>query len=197
LTSIENAIGSDGADYIVASAAGSVIEGGDGSDFIKAGAGKDTIVFASTAAGNDADTISGFTFGAAGDVLNMDAFLGTSAAFYDVTTTGTAIADDGVSATGTGAIALAGLNTKVVLVTAADITAATVTETALFGAGKAFAAEGTTAYKIVLLVGETSGTDGVKAYYVTDGTGADDMAITLVGTMDGVSLANVNAANLF
>ena len=189
-------VGTAQADYIVANAEGTTITGGAGADKIVLNAGADTVVFASTAANNGNDTITGFEFGAGKDKLNLDAFLTAAAAFYEVGTAGTAIANDGVAATSTAAIALANIDKKVVLVTTADISTQVVDEATLFAAGKAFAAEDTTAYSSVLLVGETSGTDGVKVYYVNDGTNADDMTITLVSTLTGVSLADVHADNL-
>lgn len=63
LTSIENATGSDGADYIVASPAGSVITAGAGNDFVKLGAGADTVVLSAITAAANRDTVSGFTVG--------------------------------------------------------------------------------------------------------------------------------------
>jgi len=185
-----------GADIVVAGATASKVTLGAGDDTFTGGAGVDTIVFADTADNNGKDTINAFTFGEGKDVMDFDAILTADAAFYEVANAGTAIADDGVAEDSTGEIALANLDKKVVLVTASDISKVTVDEDNLFGSGDAFAAEGTTAYNMVLLVGETSGTDGVKAYYVTDGTAADDMTITLVGTLAGVSLADVHADNL-
>ena len=112
--------------------------------------------------------------------------------------TGTTISGDGVAADATGAIPLADIANKVVLVTTTDIATQTVDEDTLFGASKAFAAEGEppTPINSVLLVGEKSGNNGVQVYYVTDGNSAEDLSVTLVGTLSGVSLANVHANNL-
>jgi hypothetical protein len=88
LTNVENAIGSDGADYIVASAAGSVIDGGAAADYVKLGAGADTVTLGTTAA--SADTIASFTKGT--DKLDLTAALaaatltiGTQVAFNATT----------------------------------------------------------------------------------------------------------------
>ncbi|WP_192877888.1 calcium-binding protein [Limnohabitans sp. Rim28] len=73
LSSIENVIGSAGADYIIGSAGNNVITGGEGDDYIIGGAGVDTFVFAAVGADNGADKISGFT--SATDILNLDAYM--------------------------------------------------------------------------------------------------------------------------
>ena len=190
--------GGDGGDIINGGAGTDVIIGGSGFDQLTGGSGVDTFVFAASAGDNGEDTITDFVLGAAGDKLNFDAFLGADAAFYEVSGSGTTISGDRVEANSTDAIALASIDKKVVLLTTADISTQVVDEAALFKAGGVFAAEGTPSEAInaVLLVGETSGTDGVQVYYVTDGTGANDMKVTLVGILENVSLANVHAANL-
>ena len=58
LTSIENATGSEGADYIVGSAGNNALIGGDGVDFISGGAGDD---YLDGSAGSDVDTLVGGT----------------------------------------------------------------------------------------------------------------------------------------
>ena len=122
----------------------------------------------------------------------------TTPTFYEVGGTDTPINGDGVAANATGAIPLADIANQVVLVTTTDIATQTVDEDTLFGASKSFAAEGVPDAPInsVLLVGEKSGSNGVQVYYVTDGSGDDDLSVTLVGTLSGVSLANVHANNL-
>ena len=181
-------IGGDGVD---------VITGGAGNDILQGGVGADTFVFADTGANNGADSITDFTFGAGGDALDFGSFL-TAAKFYDRTGDGTTIGEDGVAAASTGEIALFNIENQVVLLTTSDISTQAVTKAALFGSGRAFAAESDPIdlLNFVLLVGEADGTDGVRVYYVTDGTAANDMSITLVGTFSGVSLANVHADNL-
>jgi hypothetical protein len=98
LTNIENATGSDGADYIVASAAGSVVDGGAGTDYIKLGAGADTVILGTTA--NSADTIASFTKGT--DKLDLSAAL-TAATL----TIGTQVAFTSTKATNIAAVTTA------------------------------------------------------------------------------------------
>lgn len=200
-------VGGDGKQTINGAAGNDILMGGEGADQLTGGSGADTFVFTNGAdedAGTaglqiGADTITDFTFGATGDTLNLNAFLSGTAAFYEKANQGTTVGDDGVAANSTGAIALEKIDKKVVLVTTADISTQVVDEATLFKAGGVFAAEEdtmTTPINSVLLVGETSGTDGVKVYYVTDGTDQNDMTVTLVGTLSGVSLQNVHEANL-
>ncbi len=170
--------GADAADTIDTSKflSGAVtIEGGKGNDTIKLGAAVETVKF-SAVADNGADTITGFTAGAGKDVLDFSAILGGTASLNTTA----------VSGTGTGTAAWA--DKEVTMVTVADVSTVSFTEANFFAASKAFAAEGTTAKAGIFLVGEATGTDGVKVYAVTDGTAADDLAITLVGTLSGVAL---------
>jgi hypothetical protein len=188
VSGFESVIGSGKNDYIALANTGMTVQGGAGDDKIVLNAGSDTVSFESTAAGNGADTITSFTVGSTnGDILDFDAFI-TGGVYNSLTA---------VAGTSTAAVALSNVSGKLATVSVADVTAdGFTTEASFFAASKAFAAEGTTAYSMVFLVGETSGTDGVKAYYVTDGTGADDMAITLVGTLSGISLSGLVTGNL-
>lgn len=170
-----------GGDIIFGTDYADVIIGGVGSDNLTGGAGSDTFSFA--ASSNGSDVITDFTVGNGGDLLGLGAIV--SGAYNGLTP---------VSATSTGAIALSGLNDKAVLVSVADVSVA-ITEADLFGAGKAFAAEGTTALDMVLVVGEASGTDGVKIYHVVDGVGADDLTIELIATVNSISLSGMNSNN--
>jgi Ca2+-binding RTX toxin-like protein len=54
IATVENVVGTDGADYIVGSSANNVLDGGDGNDWISGGAGNDTII-----GGAGADTLTG------------------------------------------------------------------------------------------------------------------------------------------
>jgi Ca2+-binding RTX toxin-like protein len=172
--------GGAGNDTIIGTDAANLIIGGIGNDTLTGGAGTDTFRFA--ASSNGADVITDFTVGSGGDVLDLSALVGGAHSMTPV------------SATSTGAISLGTLDEKAVLVSVADVSVA-ITEADLFGAGKAFAAEGTTAREMVLVVGEASGTDGVKIYQVVDGTGADDLTITLIGTLNGISFDGVVSSN--
>ena len=95
--------GGDGNDKIDASAAiGAVtITGGEGADTITGGAGddnidltettpaSDTIIFGASKAANGVDTITGFTAGSGGDVLDVSEFLNATASVDRQTGTGT------------------------------------------------------------------------------------------------------------
>ena len=89
------------ADTITTAATGSTtVDAGAGADTISLGAGKDTVVFAATAAANGEDEITGFTAGASGDVLNVAAFLSSSASV------GTGSSDTELNASGKNVIVL-------------------------------------------------------------------------------------------
>jgi hypothetical protein len=186
LSSIENVIGSAGADYIVGTAGDNVITGGEGDDYLAGGAGADTYVFA--AADNGEDEIVGFTAGAGGDVLNFTNF---------VTLDGSI---DGAGAANSNALAAttAGANTvgtniagKVFLWggTLENLATLIVTETA---DDKLYLAD--EAKSVVLLATVADGALTYSAYTIT-GTGTDGETITLVGTVavnDGDALVNAN-----
>ena len=140
----------------------------------------DTVTFLAT--NNGKDTITGFD-ATAEDILDLSAIIDGG-----VYNSGTAVADGS-----TGNIALAGLNNKLVFVSTADVTG-TFTEATLFAADE-FAVEGTVAYEFVLAVGEATGTDGVRLFQVTDGTGADDMAVTEIGVVNGFALDALTATD--
>jgi hypothetical protein len=123
-----------------------------------------------------------------GDVLDLSAII-TGGAYNNA---GTSIVEGS-----TGAISLADVNNEFVFFQVADVASATIDEASLFAAGAEFAAEGTTAgIEFILAVGESSGTNGVKLFQVTDGAGVDDMAITQLALLQNNSLADILSANL-
>jgi hypothetical protein len=165
--------GDDKANTIYASAYATSIEGGKGDDTIIAGTAKDTIVFANSAETNGVDTISGFTIGKSGDVLNFSAFLNK---------TGTAH----ISTTGDSTIAARSWANGDVLVVQGNALDATKLA-GLFGAGKAFAPP-VGASKAVLITADIVG-DASIWYLVnqTDTTAITSTEITLVGTLKNIN----------
>ncbi|MCK2126664.1 DUF4214 domain-containing protein [Thauera aromatica] len=179
--------GGDGADSLTANDYGTILRGGAGDDSLTGRDGTDVFMF--EASNNGVDTITGFTAGSTnGDILNVGAILGGGSVYQESS------APKVVDGSASGGIALADIASKVVLVSVSDISG-TFDEAALFASNKPFAAEDTTALDIVLVIGETSGTDGVKVYHVKDGTEADDMTVTQIASLVGISLADFNLGN--
>jgi Ca2+-binding RTX toxin-like protein len=207
-TSAANTItGSGQVDQIDGGAGDDTINGGAGDDVLTGGAGSDTFVFASTAAANNADTITDFTSGAAGDVLNFDAFLGATAAFLDA---GSTTISGAIGATNAGAETTGtSISGKVILVdttAVADTTALATVISADDDNGNAAAEIDdklllTDGQKAVVLLGDvdSTGTGNYLVYYVvgTDTAVDDSETITLVGTLQNVDLDALVAANLF
>jgi Ca2+-binding RTX toxin-like protein len=175
--------GGNGSDAITGTDFGDVIVGGTGSDNLTGGTGAD--IFEFNATGNGLDTITDFTT-AQNDILDLDVII--SGGIYSG---GTPVVD-----TTGDAIALANLNNLFVYYSVADISSATIDEASLFGANQEFAAEGSADIQFVLAVGETTGTDGVQLYQVTDSAAGNDMSITQILTLDNASLADILVANL-
>jgi len=98
LANINNARGTNLADYIVGSATANVITGGLGVDTLTGGSGADTFVTTIGAAYTTAaaDTITDFAVGASGDILHISI------------ADSTAVANLGIVAAGNGATAIAG-----------------------------------------------------------------------------------------
>ena len=192
--------GGSGADTINGGAGNDQITGGSGADSLTGGSGVDTFVFEATAAANGDDSITDFTVGASGDILNFDAWLGTSAAFLDA---GSTTISGAIGATNAGAASGGtSISAKVVLIdtdTIADTTAlaslivadGTVNDLLLLTNGQ----------KAVVLLGDVNSTSTgtYSVYYVigTDTASDDTETITLVGTLTGVDLDAVVAANLY
>ena len=193
-------VGGAGADTIATNGGTDSVTGSGGNDTITLGAGVDTVVFADTASNNGEDSITAFTAAAGGDVLNFDAFLGTSAAFLDA---GSTTISDAIGATNAGAESTGtSISGKVILV---DTT--TIADTTALAA--LIVADGTVddlllltnAQKAVVLLGDVNGTGNgdYLVYYVvgTDTATDDSETITLVGTLSSVDLDAFVAANLY
>jgi Ca2+-binding RTX toxin-like protein len=181
---LDTLIGGLGDDTIIGGTDVDTIIGGAGNDDLTGGTGADIFTFTATA--NGLDTIRDFKAGGEVDVLDLDAII--TGGVYD---NGTAVVDGS-----TDPIALADVNNKFVYFQVTDVGTATINETELFAGGE-FAGEGTAAgIEFILAVGEASGTDGVKLYQVTDGADTDDMVITQISLIEGISLANILTANL-
>jgi hypothetical protein len=179
-------VGGDGIDSIRGKSGDDTIGVGANGGFMSGEASTDTIIFEATAADNGSDAISGFTAGATnGDILNFNLFI--TGGVYN-----TATAVDGTSTT---PIALADIANKVIVLKDQTMSKE-FTESNFFGADKAFAVEGTVAYNMVVIFGsDTEWNNSSEIYYVTDGTAADDMSITLVGTLRQVDLTGMTADN--
>ncbi len=193
LVSIEKVYGGSGNDQFFGSDNADTFEGGSGSDLFVGGAGDDSLtggdgvdvfVFETSAVDNGEDTITGFTAGSDGDVLDFKAFLGGSAP----TTLVDVVADD---ATGDQAVA----NGNILRVTDndSDLDAGGIAD--LFGGSSKPFGEITASDKYVLI------TDAGKIWFINtalDSTASDLTAddIKLVGTLDGgVTLASLVDAN--
>jgi len=188
ISTVESFVGTSGKDYFVASDSGMTFEGAAGNDYIVLGGGVDTVKYSAT---NGEDTVTGFTVGTSGDVLDFNSF---------VTITGTL---EGAGVAGSGALAKT---------TAGDATGGTNI------AGKAFIWGGTLADLQTLIVAATTNsklyladgaksvaligdpTDGAQTYSVyyivgNNTASANSEVVTLVGTVavndgDAVNVAN-------
>jgi hypothetical protein len=172
--------GGNGNDVIDGGAGNDTITGGVGNDLITTGAGVDTVKFSgATVALNGVDTISDFTSGSTGDVLNFSA-IATSASGTLATT---------VDATAGGA------NDVVVIVNAtlassfgySDLAATATANKLALGSGDDC---------IVIIASSTSATSA-QVYYVdvTATAGADSNdTVTLIGTINFSSATNITGA---
>ena len=165
-----------------------LITGGDGSDTINLSyGGSDTVIFSSTAVGNGADIIIGFTggVGAGNDVLDFSAFL-TPTRSFDATVF-TAASDGNVD-----------IADKIVMFDTAGAgldVAGLVAE--IEGAGNAFELNG----KAVVITGNAGGTGNDALVYFVD-TSLDSNAsnvsstdVVLVGTLRSFDLDTLDAGN--
>lgn len=180
---------------ITGSAFADVIIGTKVADTITTGAGADTIKFAATAIANGSDTVTDFSHGAGGDILNFNAFLAGGTVDANGGTSGAMIA---YQSGGTTDAAIAG---KVVLLsggtgitpvdTAAEIAAL------IDGANNVFSI--TAGDKAVVVAGSDTGTDDGFVYYVHDANGngvvGDAGEVVLVGTLNNFDTDLLATAN--
>jgi Ca2+-binding RTX toxin-like protein len=185
--------GGSGADSIISGSGVDTISGGSGADTIKGavgndsitgGSGADTFVFEASATVNGADTITDFTVGSSGDVLDFSAFLASvsvenvtsSGVYVSQTAAASSVADNAVVNTTDDIIILKGT------LTSWD----TDTEIAsLFTIASASNGVATTTGKTIVIVAANGGTAAL-VWYVNE-TGADGVVsaaeCVLVGTM--------------
>jgi S-layer protein len=168
--------GGAGNDTIIGGAGADEITGGAGDDTINLATGEtsaaiDTVIFEATAVGNGVDTITGFTAGAGGDVLDFSAWM----TFDDLETAATTLA--------VGDVAVIKDSTAYGL-SAADLLTALNTGTTGTGAWNATDTGATDEF--VFMVAEASG-NTYKVYYATATDGDNDTGLfstlTLVGTV--------------
>ena len=193
-----NAVSSTGSYgfLVTAAASGSRIQSSKYNDTIVLGDGSDTVEFMGT---NGVDTVSNFTSGASGDVLDFDAFLGTTAAFIDANSA-TVSGAIGASTGAENGLEIAG---KVVLVDIDDVADTTALASQI---GKEAAAIDDkfildNGEKAVIGLGDINGTGtgDITWYYVTgtDTATENSETITEVGVTSGVDLDAFVAGNLF
>jgi hypothetical protein len=199
-SSIENATGSAGADYIVGSVGANTINAGAGTDYVKGGLGADTIdlgaadavidtlVFEATASTNGADTVTSFKIASGGDVLNFNAFLGNASDATIVTDT------DGTAPTAT-TIAADSVLVLVDIAGAEDILTASGLTTALAAGGEYVNYNmGNNAQAIAVTYAGAAATVGKAFYLESDGAGV--ITATLVGTITAdATWANAHTGN--
>lgn len=204
ITNVENVtLSGNGINYVVGSDAANVITGGTGVDTISGGAGNDTIrggggadkltggtgvdTFVFEESSNGSDTISDFTVGASGDVLNLDAALAAGATVKNTATNGlyvspdaTALATEGTSIAVNNQLLI--INSGATAVTAYD-TAAEV-ENLLANTGAWDAVDFADSKVGYLLVAANDGTTALLWQVNADATaGITAAELSLVGTL--------------
>ena len=192
ILNVESVVGTANNDYIIANSAGSTIAGGTGADKIILNAGKDTVVFAATAALNGNDTITGFDAGASSDVINVNAFLSAAVdANNGSSTLGVSITSGDID------IATSPANVALVYNTAGTIVDADIVGTATATNGEIVMDNN---QKAVIFVATASTATTANMYYVTAGsTAGTNDTVTLVGTVSlttGDTMANFVVDNL-
>ncbi|WP_295521808.1 calcium-binding protein, partial [Limnohabitans sp. Rim8] len=186
--------GGSGADTINGGTGSDNLTGGEGIDSITGGVGNDTIdltettavsdrlVLADTAANNGTDAIVGFAAGAAGDVLVIDEFLNAVAMNAKLT----ANPEDPT-------LVDADVNLLVDIVDGEDITTAAGLTAALAGGGEYADIDMTNGTKAVFVTAANSDAGTQYVFYATAAAGV--ITATLVGTVSGVDIDNLVAAN--
>lgn len=158
-----------------ASPGGDVIRGGGGNDLLTCGLGSDRFLFEATAALNGADTISGFTQGTGGDILDFTAFIGQNWI-------------GGVTAVDSDSTASKPWSNGDILVVAGNGLTTADSIAALFGVAVPFAAPALRGKAVVItsdIVGDTS------VWYVTNQTDTTNITadeVSLVATLEGVTV---------
>jgi S-layer protein len=193
LASIENVVGAGELDYIVGSASANTITGGAGNDVMTGGAAVDTFVRNGDGTTDGADTITDFTVGNGGDVI-------------DLTTNGATVNSVAVTGyeAGSGAVTY-NAATGIFVYTGNDLAAATeagvedlfdtTTATLAFNAANAagdisylVASDGTNTYVFHLV-----DTDGDDTFTAAGDVGT--LALTLTGVTDASKFVAANFAD--
>ena len=191
------------------------------------GEGQDTVVFANQnsgfLAGNNGVRVKDFQAGNHGDEMGFDMFYNVSQRDLDLFNNGEAISDtdtglhgkyvvngqdvanDTLNIGGAEAVDNGDNNGNVALISTSDIHKFNANSAdALWeedndnAAVFADVAGNKNSYETILLVGETTGTDGVKIFYVTDGakdTINDAPTASLVGFLEGINISELHADN--
>jgi hypothetical protein len=149
-------------------------------------------VFEATGATNGTDSITGFTVGAAGDVLNF------SAANIDGNGTSTAPTLAGVLTANPGATDVSGTVVRLVnIVDGQDVMTADGLQTALRAGGEYANLNLADSGSFIVLAANNQDAGTTNAYLVTDGdaTGGVLESVALIGTLSNVDIDNFTAAN--
>ncbi len=197
--------GGSGVDTISGGAGNDSITGAGGNDALTGGAGVDTFVVSDTGSNNGSDTISDFTVGASGDVIDVNATLAAGGAVQNslsgglyVSPTATALATQGTSIAVDNELII--INSSALATTGYDTAAEVVT---LLADGGAFDAVDFAASKDgFALIAANDGTSALLWMVENDGTAAVAAGeLTLVATItiaadgiDALAAANFTTA---
>jgi len=187
--------GGSGMDTIDGGTGSDNLTGGEAADNISGGAGNDTIdltettavsdrvVLAATAANNGTDAILGFAAGATGDVLVINAFFGPTAMNAKLTAN-----------PGAATPVESDVNLLVDIVDGEDITTAAGLTAALATGGEYANINMADDSKAVFVTAANSSVGTQYVFYATQDVDGN-MTVTLVGTVSGVDIDNLVAAN--
>ncbi len=204
-TAANTITGGSGVDTISGGAGNDSITGAGGNDALTGGAGVDTFVVSDTGSNNGSDTISDFTVGASGDVIDVNATLAAGGAVQNslsgglyVSPTATALATQGTSIAVDNELII--INSSALATTGYDTAAEVVT---LLADGGAFDAVDFAASKDgFALIAANDGTSALLWMVENDGTPAVAAGeLTLVATItiaadgiDALAAANFTTA---
>jgi Ca2+-binding RTX toxin-like protein len=182
--------GGAGVDTLIGGVDDDTITGGVGNDTLTGNGGSDTFVFADSAANNGSDTITDFTTGGGGDILDFSAFAvdgnGTASAPGSITIV---LGNPGSPVTVLGPIVQI-----VDLAGGDDITTAAGLQTAL-ATGELANIDMAVSSKAIFITSATNGADPDFVFSATSDAGGA-ISVSLVGTLTGnVDIDAYSAAN--